>query len=66
MPVIVLILASVVACCFILLIFAIVSAGRRADEGEEKLLEIIWSPAASIAESETSVASLGHTAIANS
>ncbi len=38
------ILTSAIVPLFILLLFALVSAGRRADEGEEKLLELMLSP----------------------
>ena len=38
------ILFGLIGCSFIALIFGLMRAGRRADEGEEKILEII-SPA---------------------
>ena len=61
MSMILLMLASIIACCFIMLIFAMFSAGRRADEGEEKLLGIISSPTIATAELETSLGALEHT-----
>ena len=40
----ILIFLGLIACSFVVLLFGLVRAGRRADEGEEKILEIISAP----------------------
>lgn len=40
----ILIFLGLIACSFVVLLFGLVRVGRRADEGEEKILEIISAP----------------------
>ncbi len=63
MILILLMATGIVVCCFILMIFALVSAGRRADEGEQKLFELI-SPLAAETKLETKETELANASVA--